>query len=310
MRPHFSVVIPLYNKSQHIANTLNSVLCQNFDDFEIIIIDDGSTDGGGDVVAQINDDRITLIHQVNSGVSVARNCGVDQSKGEYVAFLDADDEWLPWHLDELDGLIKEFPDCGIYSVAHYITQGGIKYYPSTGVAKEFRGIIDHIYTTFSKGLALINSSTACVKKDAFYRSGCFPVGITRGEDVYIWLKIANKERLAHSSKVCVQYNKDAVNRSNHEINIEIPYYCIYLDELFFSEEVRDDEKRGMLDLLFKGVLYTAAGYRVDGCMSAFSELKTLQVVKQSFILKLALMILRNMPTGLLIMLRKRRHSGK
>jgi glycosyltransferase involved in cell wall biosynthesis len=104
----FSVVIPLYNKARQIENTIRSVLAQDFQDFEIIVVDDGSTDGGSDLIIPINDTRIRLVFQVNAGVSAARNFGVHESSAEYIAFLDADDEWYPWHLEEIDKLIRNF----------------------------------------------------------------------------------------------------------------------------------------------------------------------------------------------------------
>ena len=97
----FSVVIPLYNKANYIENTLKSVLDQTFTDYEIIVINDGSTDESEAVVRQFNDKRIQIFHQKNQGVSVTRNLGIEKSTGKLIAFLDADDYWLPNHLQEL-----------------------------------------------------------------------------------------------------------------------------------------------------------------------------------------------------------------
>lgn len=305
----FSVVIPLYNKERHIVRTINSVLSQSFMPFEIIIVDDGSTDSSLNAISEFKSvDRVKIISQRNLGVSAARNRGVDESVGKYVVFLDADDEWFPWHLDELHAIIKDFPGCGIYSVAHFIMQDGIKYYPNTGFEKEFRGFVSDVFDAFGKGLALVNSSTACLSRVAFYRAGGFPVGITRGEDVYLWLKIAANDGLAHSARVCVQYNKDAENRSDNKVNIEVPYYLKYLDVIQSNVKCKENVSKAMLTLLYKGIIYTAAGFRVSGSVEAINALSTLKVVNQSFFLQFLLLILKVAPRWMLLLLRKRRHS--
>lgn len=308
MSPRFSVVIPLYNKEKHISCTISSVLAQSFQDFKIVIVDDGSTDGSVDAVNLVKDDRVKVISQINAGVSVARNRGVEESNGDYIAFLDADDEWLPCHLEELDKLIKEFPGCGIYSVAHFTMQEGIKYYPSTGVSKEFRGIVDNVFDTFGKGLALVNSSTACVHRPAFIKSGGFPIGIKCGEDVYVWLKMAFANRMAHSAKVTALYNKDATNRSNVTAGIEIPYYFFYLEKLRISKGLASEYKQSIERLLVKGIVFTSAGYCLDNNKDALKEVIKLQIVKEMLFLRFLLFILRMTPIWVLVIIRSRRHA--
>ena len=109
-----SVVIPLYNKSLTIGNTISSVLNQSCQDFEVVIVDDGSTDNSVEVVNQYVSDssKIRLFHQANQGVCAARNKGVYESKGEFVAFLDADDLWHPRYLELMNNMIKDEPDAG------------------------------------------------------------------------------------------------------------------------------------------------------------------------------------------------------
>src|SRR3954469_10712247 len=97
--PKITVIIPLYNKAAYIKRALDSVLAQTFSGFELIVIDDGSTDGGGAIVARCDDPRVRLIRQENAGPAQARNHGIDEASGELVAFLDADDEWMPRYLE-------------------------------------------------------------------------------------------------------------------------------------------------------------------------------------------------------------------
>lgn len=105
----FSVVIPLYNKAHTISKTLNSVLCQEFQDFEVVIVDDGSTDDGVNVIKKFtNDPRVRIISQSNKGVSAARNKGIISSVKNYIAFIDGDDEWKPQYLKKISEAIQSY----------------------------------------------------------------------------------------------------------------------------------------------------------------------------------------------------------
>lgn len=118
--PKFSVVVPLYNKASCIVDTVQSVLAQQYTDFELIIVDDGSTDGGVQKLSGIKDHRMTIIRQENKGVSVARNRGISAAKAEYVAFLDADDIWCPDYLMQIDLLTKKYTESDIFVTAYNV----------------------------------------------------------------------------------------------------------------------------------------------------------------------------------------------
>ena len=117
--PRISIVIPLYNKAASVTRSLRSVFAQGCPDVEILVIDDGSTDGGDEVVRGIADRRIRLIRQENRGVSAARNRGIAEAAADWVAFLDADDEWLPGFLETIFGLRSQFPDCDVFATAYF-----------------------------------------------------------------------------------------------------------------------------------------------------------------------------------------------
>src|SRR5437016_2066869 len=102
-----SVIVPLYNKAPYIKRTLDSIATQTFADFEVIVVDDGSTDGGADVVAGYSDRRVRLLRQANAGPGSARNRGMDEATGEYLTFLDADDEWIPTFLETCVCLLEQ-----------------------------------------------------------------------------------------------------------------------------------------------------------------------------------------------------------
>ena len=115
-----SIVIPLYNKAHTIVKTLKTVFAQTYQYFEVIIVNDGSTDNGVQLILEhFKDPRIRIISQENAGVSAARNRGIEEAKGDWVAFLDADDEWLPGYLNEISILISEFPHLQMLGTGGY-----------------------------------------------------------------------------------------------------------------------------------------------------------------------------------------------
>lgn len=116
-KPRFSVVVPLYNKEKSIERTVSGVLAQTFPDFELVIVDDGSTDGSVDIVRSITDPRIRLVQQPNGGPSAARNTGVRHTKADWVVFLDADDELTPDALEHFDKMLKAHPEADIIDCA-------------------------------------------------------------------------------------------------------------------------------------------------------------------------------------------------
>lgn len=113
-----SVVIPLYNKARHIRRAMESVLRQTHLDFELIVVDDGSTDASVDRVREFEDPRVRLLSQENAGVGAARNRGVSATSGKLVAFLDADDEWMPDFLETVLRLHAQFPEAKVWGTAY------------------------------------------------------------------------------------------------------------------------------------------------------------------------------------------------
>ena len=105
----YSVVIPLYNKEHYIAGTLRSVLTQTFPDYEVIVVDDGSTDHSLQACKEVRSDKIRVVQQVNQGVSAARNKGIELAAGEYICFLDADDTWHPDYLQNIETICRNIP---------------------------------------------------------------------------------------------------------------------------------------------------------------------------------------------------------
>lgn len=203
-----SVVIPLYNKEKRIAHTLQSVFNQTFQDFEVVIVNDGSTDGSVAEVEKFNDSRIRLIHQKNAGVSAARNRGIEKAKGDLIAFLDADDEWKPEYLVTQYRLFQKYPDCNVFACNYAFrcidgrtTFPVIRKLPFVGED----GILSNYFEVASCSNPPICSISIMVKKQVIQAIGGFPVGIKSGEDLLTWARLAIKGPIAYSKKVLSIY---------------------------------------------------------------------------------------------------------
>ncbi|MBT2216477.1 glycosyltransferase family 2 protein [Virgibacillus dakarensis] len=208
----FTVIIPLYNKAAHIKRAINSVLNQTHKELELIVVDDGSTDSSVQEVNKVIDSRIRLIRQKNSGVSVARNKGISEANYEYIAFLDADDIWKSNFLETIVGLIEEYPSAGAYATCYEIKERDkiLSLETSFGLEKGWKGIVDD-YFRLSNNYPLISSSSVVIQKNTFNHLGTFPVGIARGEDLDMWLRIALDYDIAFFNKVCATYFRDTEN---------------------------------------------------------------------------------------------------
>lgn len=184
----FSVVIPLYNKAHTITNTLQKVLNQTYEDYEVIIINDGSTDDSIEIVKNFTtDQRIKIINQENQGVSGARNTGVKNAKHKYIAFLDGDDEWFPEYLSKMKEAIEKFPK-------H-------EFFCSAGMGKNAKGYgkprqIDKYdgeiikFDFFENPHVFLHVSAVVVTKNLFEKADGFPLGMKRNEDFTFLYKAA------------------------------------------------------------------------------------------------------------------------
>lgn len=202
-----SVVIPLYNKVQHITRAINSVLAQTYQNFELIVVDDGSTDGSGEVVRRISDLRIRLITEKNAGVSAARNRGISEALGELVAFLDADDEWLPGFLDTVLDLRARYPEAGMYATSYRFCKDAIVWRPAfVDCPEELQGGLIQDYFQAGLGPPPVCSSAVMIPRRILQEAGGFPVGLQRGEDIQVWTRIALLYRVAWSPVDSAKYN--------------------------------------------------------------------------------------------------------
>jgi glycosyltransferase involved in cell wall biosynthesis len=192
-----SIIIPLYNKVNFVTDALQSVLNQTYPNFEVIVVDDGSTDGSSHCVLALNDARIKLIQQPNSGVSRARNVGIDHAKGDLVCFLDADDWYLPIYLATIVALAQQHAHIQFFTTQHKLvntTRGDSQQWPLAAIAKT--EIIDDLFSCWQGSLFHI-SSFAVRRPFLLTFQPCFPVGEQMGEDQDLFFRLAEQSSFAH-----------------------------------------------------------------------------------------------------------------
>jgi glycosyltransferase involved in cell wall biosynthesis len=217
-----SVVVPLYNKARHIKRAVDSVLAQTYQDFELIIVDDGSTDGSGDVVREFTDPRIRLVVQDNAGVSAARNRGIREAKCDLVAFLDADDEWLPFFLDTVVGLRARYPEAGICATAYRCLKAANSWRPAfIDCPDSPQGGLVRDYFHSAMGPQPVHSSAVMIPKHVLMEVGLFSEDLVKGEDLHMWGRIALRYAVAWSPECGTVYHLSADNRACLIIPVEL-----------------------------------------------------------------------------------------
>ena len=229
--PYFSVCIPLYNKANFIAETINSVLNQLFSDLEIVVCDDGSTDDSARIVAQFDDNRIKLIQQENQGASAARNRAIKESTGEYIAFLDADDIWYREHLSHIEYLINNYKDAKLLATNYEIQMPGRKkrlpfFSKELGI-----GIIED-YFLASLSDAVMTCFNSAVHRSVFDEIGYFDTAYRTGQDVDFEIKANLKFKLAYHDQVSVTYHRETENNlAKSKLNLDRLKYIEAYDEV-------------------------------------------------------------------------------
>ena len=205
--PFFSVIIPLYNKEDFVEQTINSLLHQSHIDYEVIIVNDGSTDNSVKKIESLIDNRFKIINQKNLGASHARNNGIKASKGNYVALLDADDFWHGDHLLELKKLIEKFPSAGLfcnnYEVKRnedFITSATFNF----SFSKDY--IIIKDFFEASTITFIPTSSSVAFLKSTFYDVGTYNISLRTGQDIDLWIKLGLKYKVAFNPKITMTYN--------------------------------------------------------------------------------------------------------
>ncbi|WP_257324836.1 glycosyltransferase family 2 protein [Pseudoalteromonas rhizosphaerae] len=254
-----SVVIPLFNKEQYIERCLKSIQAQTYQNFEIIVIDDGSTDQGAELVRALGLSKLRLISQPNGGVSKARNHGIDKANGEWIAFIDADDYWKPDFLLEMINLIEKFPYvslcCSAYS---FKSRAGVKLaricVPGEG---KYRLIDNYFYST-CRGNLPVTASSVVIKKVVLETIGGFPVGWKMGEDIFVWIYISISYQLAICMKNLAVYDEsDSGSATKVNQVLEVLPHVKSLEEWIRSGQVSSKQVRDAKELVHRSYIFTA-----------------------------------------------------
>ena len=201
-----SVIIPTYNRSTLLLRAIESVRNQTYKHLEIIIVDDGSTDNTEEIVRRLKDNRIIYIkHNKNMGASAARNTGVKKSSGEFVAFLDSDDEWLPEKIEKQINVFSKFGEnIGmVYSDMIRVYPSGRKYYWHSPSFLPKDGIL--YPKALNYGLINIGLQTCLVRKVCFSEVGLFDINLKRYIDLEFFIRLSRRFLFYHINEALVYY---------------------------------------------------------------------------------------------------------
>lgn len=221
VRPVFSVIMPIHNKAPHIARAVASVLAQTFDSFEIIMVDDASTDNSLEIMHSFKDSRIRLLTRSEPGPGgyAARNYAMQEAKGIWAAFLDADDAWLPNHLERLKALADTYPDVYMlgagwrtYDGKSYVDCPYYRAYHNQGNHR--LTLVDYLQRCFIQHRRAVHTSIAAVRLDSKVTPNLFPAerAAKRGGDLFAWLRVLTAHKaVAWSNHIGATYYVDSVN---------------------------------------------------------------------------------------------------
>jgi glycosyltransferase involved in cell wall biosynthesis len=251
-----SVVVPLYNKSRYIARTIDSILAQSHQNFEIIVVNDGSTDNSPNIVKNYQDTRLRLINQSNSGPGAARNRGLKESSAPLIAFLDADDEWLPDFLQKSVERLQRYPECGLSISGQFrgakkedlepqLRQVGI----NPGVWKMPTKMKPHLLKPtldFFHSGAIVGFREVIQQFGGFYQKN----RCTYGEDIYLWLQIALNYKVYRDPQALMWYHSEASELGIFQRKV-IPAWPMLTD----PEPLRNNCPKEYQDMLEKYLAY-------------------------------------------------------
>jgi glycosyltransferase involved in cell wall biosynthesis len=232
MNESVSIIIPAYNAEKTIARAVDSVLAQTYSPVEVIVVDDGSTDGTRGICESYGD-KITYIHQTNKGVSAARNKGIQTASGEYIGFLDADDWYLPVKLEKMMPLFKKYPGTDLASCAFWIEKKEKTVRsPVAGKISNHESLLS-LFSEMAKRNIIINTNTVIIQRSVFREVGYFNETFHFGEDLEFWARIGGRKLTAYIDEPLCVYNR----RLDSSACIGLPTDQHGLDFLYGEEQI-------------------------------------------------------------------------
>jgi glycosyltransferase involved in cell wall biosynthesis len=200
--PQVTVVMPLFNKYAEVPRGIRGILTQTVADFELLIVNDGSTDGSEVLVRQFADSRVRLINQANAGESAARNKGIAEAAGDLIAFCDADDEWKPGFLEQILSLCTLFPQCDVFGTRYTLVEpSGVARTPTLhGVPdKDWRGVLSSYFAVAGRSDPPFCASSVAARRAALEAIGGFPIDIEIGGDLLTWARLGSRYQIAYAA---------------------------------------------------------------------------------------------------------------
>lgn len=249
---HISIVIPLYNKQNSIAATLQSVFAQTYTNYEVIVVDDGSTDDSANVAEATLREfserplgyclEFRVFRKENGGVCSARNKGIQEAKYDYIALLDGDDQWDEHYLEEQVKLIQDFPEAKMWGINFAeLSKGELIRKLPTGLPDGYRGYVENYFQMPGRISDLYCSSSVVIRKEVFERVGYFDERIKYSEDIDMWYRIIANYSVAFYDRYMAWYLYDAENRAMNRtrpLRYWLPYFVDkYKDDRFRHNQV-------------------------------------------------------------------------
>lgn len=232
-----SVIIPLYNKASYLHKALETVCAQTYQDWECIIMNDGSTDGSGELVEQLaaarKDERIRIFHQQNAGVAAARNNAVAQAKGDWLCFLDADDWWEPTFLEKMFEFAERYPDAGILACNYIYYKPGKTRVGASNISYETAPYVNYP-KSYTQGTGMpVCTGAVMMHRSVFQEMGGFPLGIRLGEDFLLWARTAMRYPIVFLAEPLAYYNNDVPAKLRATRNLHKPecHMLFQMDEI-------------------------------------------------------------------------------
>lgn len=248
-RRYFSVVLPVYNKEDYIESAIASVRAQNYPYWELIVVDDGSTDSSAIKVFTIADadSRVKMISQRNRGVSSARNAGIRNAQFDEICFLDADDAWKPDHLSVLNDLADRYPRSAMLFTQCLVVKDGVERGdPWFKATFEETGLLHSYCQAMAKSPNIINSSNVCIRKSVAGNELSFNENDSVGEDLDVWLRVSRVSPVAFCSRGCALYNRDTTQNARTRNAVHFPRgYFETITKLLGDDAVSAEDKAAL-----------------------------------------------------------------